>query len=55
METLFYYALLGYLIGSVSPGYILGRVIKHIDIRKFGNHNTGASNTFRVVGPVYGV
>lgn len=49
------YVLLGYIIGSLSPGYFLGRVVKNIDIRKFGNHNTGASNTYKVVGPVYGI
>src|SRR3989344_2200620 len=43
-----------YLIGSLSPGYFFGRVVKGIDIRKFGNHNTGATNVYHVVGPVYG-
>lgn len=47
--------LLGYLIGSLSPGYFFGKVIKHIDIRRFGNKNTGATNTYYVVGPVYGI
>lgn len=45
----------GYIIGSASPGYFFGRIIKRIDIRDFGNRNTGASNTYRVVGPVYGL
>ncbi len=47
--------LLGYLIGSLSPGYFFGKVIKHIDIRRFGNKNTGATNTYYVVGSVYGI
>lgn len=47
--------IIGYLIGSVSPGYILGRIVKRIDIRKYGNYNTGATNTFKVVGPAYGL
>ena len=46
--------VLAYLIGSLSPGYFFGRVVKGVDIRKFGNHNTGATNTYHVVGPVYG-
>ena len=47
--------LLGYLIGSISLGYFFGRVIRGIDIRKFGNHNTGATNTYNIVGPVFGI
>ncbi len=51
-----YLILLGYLIGSVSPGYFFGRFIKGIDIREHGlNRNTGATNTFYVVGPFWGV
>lgn len=50
-----FFIIIGYVIGSASPGYFFGRTVKHIDIRKFGNHNTGASNTYHVVGPIYGV
>lgn len=49
------FLILGYALGSVSLGYFWGQVIKGIDIRNFGNGNTGASNTYRVVGPVYGI
>lgn len=45
----------GYLIGSLSPGYFFGKVIKKIDIRELKNRNTGAANTYRLVGPIYGV
>jgi len=55
MESLLFYLLLGYLVGSISPGYFFGRIIKGIDIRKFGNNNTGATNTYHIVGPVYGI
>lgn len=55
MWVLFYYILLGYLLGSLSPGYFFGRVIKGIDIRKSGNKNTGAANTYHIVGPIYGI
>ncbi len=47
--------LFGYLIGSISPGYFFGRIIKGIDIRKHNRRNTGATNTYLTVGPVYGV
>ena|SRR3989344_4836684 len=46
---------LGYLLGSISPGYFFGKLVKGKDIRKYGNRNTGATNTYKVVGPVYGV
>lgn len=49
------FLFLGYILGSVSPGHFFGRIVKGVDIRKFGNGNTGASNTFRVVGPAYGI
>ena len=55
MWSLFYYILLSYILGSLSPGYLFGRVVKGVDIRKLGNKNTGATNAYRVVGPVYGI
>jgi glycerol-3-phosphate acyltransferase PlsY len=39
-----------YLSGSVPWGVVLGRALKGIDVRKFGSGNTGATNTFRVLG-----
>ncbi len=47
--------LFGYLIGSFSPGYFFGRLVKGVDIRKYGNGGTGATNTYRFIGPVYGI
>ena len=44
--------LLGYLLGSVPFGYLLGRAFKGIDIRRYGSHNIGATNVLRVVGPL---
>lgn len=55
MSEFYLLLIFGYLVGSLSPGYFFGRLVKGIDIRKFGNHNTGATNTYSVVGPVYGV
>lgn len=55
MLTIFIILVLGYLAGSLSPGYLFGRLVRGIDIRDYGNHNTGATNTYRVVGPVYGI
>ncbi len=45
---------LGYLIGSVSPSYILSKV-KKVDIRKSGTKNLGASNTFMHFGRGWGI
>jgi acyl phosphate:glycerol-3-phosphate acyltransferase len=43
------------LIGSIPTAYIFGRVIKGIDIRRFGSGNVGATNTFRVIGRMSGL
>lgn len=46
---------LSYLIGSVPFAYIFGRALKGIDIRKFGSGNVGATNAFRILGPLWGL
>lgn len=40
---------IGYLFGCISPAAILGK-IKHIDLRKAGTGNLGATNTSYVLG-----
>jgi glycerol-3-phosphate acyltransferase PlsY len=42
--------IIGYLLGSVSPSYILGRALKNVDIRNVGEENAGTTNTYRVLG-----
>ncbi|MDX9702486.1 MAG: glycerol-3-phosphate 1-O-acyltransferase PlsY [Candidatus Auribacterota bacterium] len=49
------YLLCGYLIGSIPPAYILGRIVKKIDIREHGSGNVGFTNALRVLGVVPGV
>lgn len=44
-----------YLLGSISFGYIVGKVSKGIDIRKFGSGNVGATNVFRTLGKGLGI
>ena len=44
-----------YLIGSIPTAYWIGKLFFHTDIREHGSKNMGASNTFRVLGPVWGV
>jgi len=43
-------ALLSYLLGSISPSYILGRILKGIDIREHGDGNAGTVNTYHILG-----
>ena len=39
-----------YFFGSVPFGYILGKLFKKVDIRKYGSGNIGASNALRILG-----
>jgi glycerol-3-phosphate acyltransferase PlsY len=47
--------ILGYLLGSIPTAYIIGRILKGVDIRQIGDGNMGAANTFRQLGPKAGV
>lgn len=49
------FIVLGYLIGSISFGLLIGKLIKGIDIRNFGSGSTGATNVARVCGPIWGI
>jgi glycerol-3-phosphate acyltransferase PlsY len=42
--------IIGYGIGSISSGYIVGRMYRNVDLRKVGSGSTGATNTFRALG-----
>jgi glycerol-3-phosphate acyltransferase PlsY len=43
-------AVPSYLIGSIPSSYIMGKLLKGIDLREHGSGNLGAANTFRVLG-----
>lgn len=45
--------LLGYLIGSVSPSYLIGK-LRGYDVRQSGSGNAGASNTVIMAGKFWG-
>jgi len=47
--------LTGYLLGSFPSAYVIGRLVKGIDIRQVGGGNAGALNTAREVGFVPGL
>jgi glycerol-3-phosphate acyltransferase PlsY len=44
--------LAAYLLGSLSPAYLLGRQVRGIDLRRQGSGNLGAANTLAVLGRV---
>ncbi|MGQ0609035.1 MAG: glycerol-3-phosphate 1-O-acyltransferase PlsY [Chloroflexota bacterium] len=43
-------AVLGYLLGAIPIGLIVGRLTKGIDLREHGSHRTGATNALRTLG-----
>jgi len=47
--------VLAYGIGSIPPGYIIGKVFRGIDLREHGSGNIGATNTLRVLGKPAGI
>ena len=46
--------IIGYLIGSIPFGYLIGR-LKGIDITTLGSGRTGGTNVFRALGLRYGL
>lgn len=47
--------LAAYLVGSIPSGLILGKLIWHTDLRKYGSHNIGATNAWRTLGKAAGI
>ncbi|MBN1176456.1 MAG: glycerol-3-phosphate 1-O-acyltransferase PlsY [Dehalococcoidales bacterium] len=47
--------IIGYLLGSIPFAYIVARMKKGVDIRDVGGGNVGALNTYREIGPVFGL
>jgi len=43
-------AAVGYGVGSISSGYIVGKIYRNVDLRAVGSGSTGATNTFRTLG-----
>ncbi|HJW17266.1 MAG TPA: glycerol-3-phosphate 1-O-acyltransferase PlsY [Flavisolibacter sp.] len=46
--------VLAYLIGSIPTAVIISKVFFGFDIREYGSGNSGATNTYRVLGPKWG-
>ncbi len=55
MLSLILLILLSYLTGAIPFAYIIGKIFKGVDIRKFGSGNLGSTNAFRVLGIGYGI
>lgn len=48
-------ALAGYLVGSLPTAYLLGRLLRGVDLRTLGDGNLGAENAWRTLGPRIGL
>lgn len=46
--------ILAYLLGTIPSAYLAG-MVKKIDVRKHGSGNMGATNSFRILGPLWGI
>ena len=47
--------ILGYLIGSIPVGFILGKLTRGIDIREHGSGSIGMTNVMRTIGVKAGI
>ena len=47
--------IIGYLLGSIPIGYLLGRRQAKVDVRTYGSGKTGAANVFRTAGRKWGL
>lgn len=44
-------AVVGYLLGCIPSGLIVGKFFCNVDIRNYGSKNIGTTNMFRILGP----
>ena len=55
MSTIVYAIAAAYIAGAIPFSYMLGRFGKHIDIRRMGSCNAGATNLMRCAGKPLGL
>lgn len=53
--NIFIQIVIAYLLGSIPSGVWIGKILYHKDIREYGSGNTGATNTFRILGVKAGI
>ena len=53
--TFFCLIVLTYFIGAIPSGVWIGKAFKGIDVRDYGSKNSGATNSYRVLGAKLGV
>ena len=53
--TFFCLILLTYFIGAIPSGVWIGKAFKGIDVRDYGSKNSGATNSYRILGAKLGV
>ncbi len=44
-----------YVIGGIPTGFIIGKLLKKVDIRRIGTKNIGATNVFHKIGKLPGI
>ena len=53
--TFFCLIVLTYFIGAIPSGVWIGKAFKGIDVRDYGSKNSGATNSYRILGAKLGV
>lgn len=43
-------AVVGYLLGNIQTGLLIGRLMNNVDLREHGSGSSGATNALRVLG-----
>lgn len=50
MTKVLFVALVGYLLGNIQTAFLLGKIVRKVDIRTLGHGNSGASNALMTLG-----
>ncbi|QYR66842.1 glycerol-3-phosphate 1-O-acyltransferase PlsY [Fusobacterium animalis] len=53
--TFFCLIIFSYFFGAIPSGVWIGKIFKNIDVRDYGSKNSGATNSYRVLGAKLGI